>query len=108
MCTAVQVTEIKTVVWKLWEEPSFCCTSGHRVSLPSAAFGCASGAAGSVGHAAARRSCWVHLYLELISCDMAETLSLGMELFELLVLFLFFFLPLSPPIVEKQRYFTSD
>lgn len=105
MCTAVQVTEIKTVVWKLWEEPSFCCTSGHRVSLPSAAFGCASGAAGSVGHAAARRSCWVHLYLELISCDMAETLSLGMELFELLVLFLFFFSPSQSSHSRKTKIF---
>lgn len=32
-CTAVQVTEMKTTVWKLWEELSFCCIFGHRVSL---------------------------------------------------------------------------
>lgn len=32
-CTAVQVTEMKTTVWKLWEELSFCCIFGHRLSL---------------------------------------------------------------------------
>lgn len=104
MCTAMQVTEIKTVVWKLWEQPSFCCTFGHRASLPSAAFGCASGAAGSVGHAAAWRSCWVHLYLELISCDMAESLSLSMELFELMVPF-FFFSPSQSSHSRKTKIF---
>lgn len=80
LCTAVQRTEINQILWKLGEEPSFNCIFGHRVSLSQVQILVCLRAEGTLGHATAWRSWWVHLYLELISCDAAEWPTLNTEL----------------------------
>lgn len=99
LCTALQRTEINTILWKLWEEASFNCIFGHRVSLSQVQILACLRAEGTLGHATAWRSWWVHLYLELISCDAAEWLTLNTELLR----FWWWFFSLSLLLLQKKK-----
>lgn len=79
-CIAVQVTEMKTIIWKMWEEPSFYCIFGHGVSLSQVQLlAVPLNLQEAYTHAADWRSWWMHLNLELICCDVAERPSLNTE-----------------------------